>query len=207
MRNWFKLLFKKKTKVEEPLYLSFKFSNEYIKKNNVFIGDYTYGAPNIFWGEGAALHIGKFCSIANDVSIFLGGNHRIDWISTYPFTELPNHFPKAENVKGHPATKGDVRIGNDVWIGFGAVIMSGVTIGDGAVIAAKSVVTKNVLPYEIVGGNPAKHLKYRFDENMIKELLSIKWWNWDIDIIKENSDKLSSADFNSFFNIIKKNKE
>ena len=113
------------------------------------------------------------------VKIFLGGNHRTDWVSTYPFSEFDNIFENASSFKGHPATKGDIIIGNDVWIGFGVTILSGVTIGDGAVIAANSSVARNVNPYEIVAGNPARHIKKRFDEATIEALLQINWWNWD----------------------------
>lgn len=112
----------------------------------------------------ATLTIGSYTSIAPDVRIFLGDEHRTDWISTYPFD-------------GQPKTKGNVTIGNDVWIGYGATIMSGVTIGDGAVIAARSHVVKSVNPYEVVGGNPARHIKYRFDEATIDLLLELKWWD------------------------------
>lgn len=130
------------------------------------------------WGEGAQLKIGNFCSIASNITVLLGGNHRTDWVTTYPFGHCKN-FPDVAPVKGHPKTNGNVVIGNDVWIGSGATIMSGVTIGDGAVIAANSHVVKDVAPYSIVGGNPAKHIKFRFTEEQIKSLLQIQWWNWD----------------------------
>jgi acetyltransferase-like isoleucine patch superfamily enzyme len=120
----------------------------------VSIGDFTYGKPVIRqWGEGAKLTVGKFTSIASGVVIMLGGNHRPDWGTTYPFNVL---LPSFSHIKGHPATDGDVVIGNDVWIGTDAKIMSGVTIGDGAVVAANAVVTKDVAPYSIVGGGTGK---------------------------------------------------
>lgn len=155
---------------------------ESLKQNKyaeyVDVGDFTYGNPIILsWGEGSKLNIGKFCSIADNVTIFLGGEHRSDWITTYPFNMLLKSF---EHIQGHPKTKGDVIIGNDVWIGKGAVILSGITIGDGAVVGAESLVTKDVEPYSIVGGNPAKHLKYRFDKRTIKKLLEIKWWDKEL---------------------------
>lgn len=129
----------------------------------VDIGSYTYGNPRLFhWGEDSKLKIGKFCSIADDVKIFLGGNHRMDWITTYPFSALKEEWPEAKDVKGHPATKGDVVIGNDVWIGYGATILSGVKIGNGAVIGAMAVVSKDVEPYSVVVGNPALEVKKDF---------------------------------------------
>lgn len=169
------------------------FTKNDIRFQKYKIGEYTYGYPKVLeWGEGAKLTIGKFCSIAENVTIFLGGNHRIDWITTYPFPSLLEYFPAAHDIIGHPCTKGDIIIHNDVWIGTGVVIMSGVTIGSGAVIAAYSVVTKDVLSYEVVGGNPAKHLKFRFEPNKIEKLLDLKWWDWPIEKIKSSTEYLCS---------------
>lgn len=165
-------------------------------KDRIFVGQHTYGKPCVHeYGEDTELRIGKFCSIAGNVNIFLGGNHRTDWGSTFPFNKL---WDCAKYIEGHPATKGDVIIGNDVWIGMNATILSGVTICDGAVIAANSVVTKDVAPYSIVAGNPAVEKKKRFGDKQIQELLNIKWWNLeDRDIEKivhflmsENIDQL-----------------
>lgn len=148
---------------------------------------YSYGIENIRlreWGEGADVLVGAFCSIADNVEIFLGGNHRTDWVTTYPFGHIhQDKFPW--HGKGHPATKGNVVIGNDVWIGSGATIFSGVKIGDGAVISAKTVVVKDVPPYAIVGGNPAKVLKLRFTEDQIQRLLQNPWWDLPDSKIKE----------------------
>ncbi len=143
-------------------------------------GRHSYGSPEIYsWGEGAELIVGNFCSIASNVKIYLGGNHRTDWVTTYPFGHINKHiFSKFSGV-GHPVSKGNVVIGNDVWIGDNVTIMSGVTIGDGAVIANNSHVVKNVEPYSLVGGNPAKLIKYRFTPEQIQRLLEIKWWFWD----------------------------
>lgn len=146
------------------------------------IGVGTYGAPNIdFHNAGATLKIGNYCSIAPRVTILLGGEHHHDWASNYPFSLLHD---EARHLTGYPLTKGDVFIGNDVWIGYEALILSGVKIGDGAVIAARSVVSKDVEPYSIVGGVPAKHLRYRFSPETIEELLKIAWWNWSFEEIR-----------------------
>ncbi|MCL5282508.1 MAG: CatB-related O-acetyltransferase [Planctomycetes bacterium] len=141
------------------------------------IGRGTYGDLRVrSWGEGATLTMGAFCSVASGVQILLGGEHRPDWVTTYPFSVL---WAKGRRLPGHPASKGDVVIGNDVWIGAEAMILSGVTIGDGAVIGARSVVTKDVPPYAIVGGNPARLIRMRFDEPTMARLQSLKWWTWD----------------------------
>lgn len=156
------------------------------------IGEWTYGKPKILsWNDGATLKIGKFCSIADEVVIMLGGEHRADWITTYPFNIF---FEEARHITGHPSTKGDVIIENDVWIGRNVLILSGVHIGNGAVIAARSVVTKDVDPYTIVGGNPARPLRKRFDDDLVRELLEIEWWNWPLEKIRESIPFLLSAD-------------
>lgn len=141
------------------------------------IGLHTYSQTlKVIEHPGAKLSIGKFCSIGPKVKIFLGENHRTDYVTTYPFGHINQEKFPCKNTM-HPSSKGDVVIGNDVWLGFNATIMSGVTIGDGAVIAANSHVVKDVPPYSITGGNPAQHIKYRFKDDVIQELLRIKWWN------------------------------
>ena len=139
------------------------------------VGHDTYGEPLVI-GEGktAKLEIGCFCSISDEVVVFLDGEHRSDWVTTYPFSVF---WPECRSFVGHPATKGDVRIGNDVWIGYGASILSGVSVRTGAVIAAHAVVTRDVPSYSIVAGNPARVLKFRFAEDIIARLLESMWWD------------------------------
>ncbi|MBN2717678.1 MAG: CatB-related O-acetyltransferase [Deltaproteobacteria bacterium] len=159
-----------------------------VGRSKVSYGEHTYGVEKITvaqWGEGQNLTIGKFCSLAAGIFVYLGGNHRTDWVSTYPFGALKGTVFGTKKMPGHPASSGDVRIGNDVWIGQRVSIMSGVTIGDGAVIAARSHVCRDVLPYEIVGGNPAKHIRYRFDEEFISLLLKLRWWDLDEGTIED----------------------
>jgi len=148
-------------------------------------GKYSYHAnPTILWSDsGAKFIVGKFCSIGANVTIYLGGNHHLDWVSTYPFGHIHKNIFNKFNGAGQPSTNGDVVVGNDVWIANNVTIMSGVVIGDGAVIANNSHVVKNVEPYSLVGGNPAKLIKYRFTKEQIEKLLEIKWWNWDNDKI------------------------
>jgi acetyltransferase-like isoleucine patch superfamily enzyme len=172
----------------------------HIKKKMKY-GKYTYGTPNILWNNpNADIIIGKFCSIAKGVNIYLGGNHRTDRITTYPFGHIHKNVFNLFDGEGHPSTKGNVTIGNDVWIGQNVTIMSGVTIGDGVVIANNSHVVKNIESYALVGGNPAKLIKYRFTEEQIIKLLQIKWWDWDDKKINNNTHLLCSDNIDDFIN-------
>lgn len=160
------------------------------------IGKWTYGNPMIrSWGEGATLRIGAFCSIAEGVKIFLGGEHRVEWVTTFPFSVL---WEAARHIKGHPKTKGDVNIGNDVWLGADSVILSGVTIGDGSVVGARSVITNDITPYTIVAGNPARMVRKRFDDQIIDRLLRVKWWEWEDSKIEKALPLLLDANLRTF---------
>ena len=164
-------------------------------------GLYSYGKKNIkvhFGGHGYNVYIGNFCSIALNLNIYVGGNHRTDWITTYPFGHIHQSVFNTFNGKGHPSSKGNVIIGNDVWIGNNVTIMSGVRIGDGAVIANNSHVVKDVPAYTIVGGNPAKHIRKRFSDEQIESLVNIKWWNWSVEKINENAQLLCSEIIDEF---------
>jgi hypothetical protein len=135
---------------------------------------------SLLWNFRGALN-----SIAPGQVVFLGGNHRVDWATTYPFGHLHlDRFPQGVvHGSGHPVSKGDVVIENDVWIGYGCTVLSGVRIGSGSVVAAKSVVTRDVPPYAIVAGNPAKVVRYRFTEQIIRLLCDLRWWDLDDDQI------------------------
>jgi acetyltransferase-like isoleucine patch superfamily enzyme len=151
-----------------------------VGNSQVEVGRFTYGLEGLSvreWGEGASLTIGAFCSIAEGAQIFLGGNHRADWITTYPFGHIYQENFGSIDIKGHPSTNGPVVVGNCVWIGSNATIMSGVSVGDGAIIAANATVTNDVGPFEIVGGNPAKLIRKRFDDKIIQKLLRLAWWD------------------------------
>jgi acetyltransferase-like isoleucine patch superfamily enzyme len=160
------------------------------------VGDWTYGTPTIFqYDEHSRLTIGKFCSIGDGVTILVGGEHRTDWLSTYPFNVF---FEAAKRIEGHPASKGDIAIGNDVWIGANSTILSGVSIGDGAVIGAASLVCRNVDPYSVVAGNPARQIRLRFEGAVIEALVKIAWWNWPIERIEAEVPLLMSGDVQEF---------
>ncbi|CAM5766031.1 2,3,4,5-tetrahydropyridine-2,6-dicarboxylate N-acetyltransferase [Bosea minatitlanensis] len=148
------------------------------RPGQIVIGAHTYGRPKVRFPEsGAKLVIGRYGSIADGVEILLGGNHRLDWATTYPFPALPRLWPAAEGLTGHDATRGDVVIGHDVWLGSQCMILSGVTIGHGAVVAARAVVRRDVPPYAIVAGNPARVSRPRFDEARVAALLETRWWD------------------------------
>ena len=175
--------------------------NAVIKDSQIEVGDHTIyndfvADPLLFEKNNVLYHypihreeliIGKFCSIACGTKfLFNCANHTLKSLSTYTF---PLFYEEWELEKSNITTawdnKGDIVIGNDVWIGYEAVIMSGVHIGDGAIIAARAVVTKDVPPYTIVGGTPAKEIRKRFDAEVIQQLLILKWWNWSTDKIRQ----------------------
>lgn len=164
------------------------------------LGKYSYGNPTILWNvKNYKIICGKFVSIADNVTIFLGNGYGHDstFITSYPFGYINCEiFDKAINRSKD--TNGNVKIGNDVWIGNGTTIMSGVTVGDGAIIAANSHVVNNVEPYSITGGNPAKHIKYRFSSSQIEKLLQIKWWDWKEIRINKYIPLLLSANIDKF---------
>lgn len=152
------------------------------------------------------LIIGSYCSIGLGAVFMMAGNqgHRKDWMSTFPFYFQANIFKEAKN--GFETT-GDTVIGNDVWIGTEAMIMSGVTIGDGAIIAARALVAKDVEPYTVVGGNPSEVIKKRFDDKEIEQLLTMKWWNWKEERVKEVMPLICSPSIEGLWNYWIENKK
>ncbi len=178
-----------------------------VKNPNIEIGDYTYyddpdNAENFernvlyhFPFIGDKLIIGKFCALARGVKFIMNGaNHKMSGISTYPFQIFGNGWEKVTPEAGELPFKGDTVIGNDVWIGYDALIMPGVTIGNGAIVSSRSVVVSDVAPYTIVGGNPAQRIKQRFDPEIVELLEAIAWWNWDVQRITEHLDVIVSGD-------------
>lgn len=188
-------------------YTRMVFLKNVVNSPNIEIGDYTYYDDNRqdascflenvlyhFDFIGDKLIIGKFCAIGSEVQFIMNGaNHRMDGISTFPFNIFGGDWTRITPSLEQLPLKGDTVIGNDVWIGHKATIMPGVKIGDGAIIAAHSVVTKDVEPYSIVGGNPIKVIRKRFSEEEISTLLRLSWWNWDIGNITEALHLISGA--------------
>jgi len=154
---------------------------------NVSIGEYTYGNPKIErFNQNDKLIIGKFCSISNEVTILIGKGHNTQSASSYPFTTfIGTRRANFKRIPGKGIQHHDTVIGNDVWLGHGALILSGVTIGDGAVIGARAVVSKDVEPYSVVVGSPLKHLRYRFPKEVRDVLVEKKWWDLPDEKIEE----------------------
>lgn len=174
---------------------------------NIIIGDYTYyddpeDAENFernvlyhFPFIGDRLIIGKFCAIARGVQFIMNGaNHQLSGFSTFPFYIFGNGWEHAAPEAGALPYKGDTVIGNDVWIGYQALIMPGVSIGNGAIISSRSVVTSDVPAYTVVGGNPAKVIKQRFPDETIAALEKLAWWDWPVEKITRNITRIMSSD-------------
>lgn len=171
------------------------------------VGDYTYYddpkgverfEENVLYHFpfiGDRLIIGRFCQIAAETKFIMnGGNHRTGGISAFPFFIFGGDWSGRIEGEAEPNIRGDTIVGNDVWIGYDALIMPGITVGDGAIIATRSVVTKDVPPYAVVAGNPAKVVKMRFDPRTIERLLAIKWWDWDIETITAHIPQICGLD-------------
>ena len=178
-----------------------------ITRPNILVGDYTYyddpeGAERFeqnvmyhFEFVGDRLIIGKFCALAKDVKFVMNGaNHLMSGFSTYPFQIFGNGWERVMPPMDAFPRKGDTVVGNDVWIGYDTLVMPGVTIGDGAIVATRSVVVGDVPPYAIVGGNPAKVLRFRFPDEIVAALLDIAWWSWSAEKITRNLERIMAAD-------------
>ncbi len=180
------------------------FLKNIIQNPNIIVGEFTYYDDPVdvhnfeknvlyhFDFIGDKLIIGKFCQIATNVKFVMnGGNHDLGGFSSFPFVIFQSCW---QQVPFTPNRKKDTVIGNDVWIGYDATIMPGVSIGDGAIIGTRAVVTKDVAPYEIVGGNPAQVIRKRFDDPTIDFLLKLQWWSWPIEIISEHVLHIMNGD-------------
>jgi virginiamycin A acetyltransferase len=178
-----------------------------ISNPNIMIGDYTYyddpdGSEHFernvlyhFPFIGDKLIIGKFCALAKGVQFIMNGaNHKLSGISTYPFQIFGNGWEKVTPAPGDLPFKGDTVVGNDVWIGYQALIMPGVKVGNGAIISSRSVVTSDVPAYSVVGGNPARPIKVRFEPDAVAQLEKLAWWNWPIELITQHLEYIVAGD-------------
>lgn len=159
------------------------------------MGRYSYGRPRVrwYWGDDASVRIGHYTSIADDVLLMIGGGHPTGWVSTFPFRARFSQQGRYEDGSPEPAQ--DIVVGSDVWIGRGARILAGVQIGDGAVVGAYSVVAKDVRPYAVVVGNPAREIRRRFGDDHVARLLRLRWWDWPDEDVRAaipllNSDRI-----------------
>lgn len=187
---------------------SIVFLRNVVKSPNIEVGDYTFyhdannpldfEKNNVlyqYYYNHDKLKIGKFCSIATGAKfIFNGANHTLKSFSTYPFPLFADEKQYNPDIVESWDNKGDIVIGNDVWLGYDSIIMAGVTIGDGAIIGTRALVTKDVEPYTIVGGIPAKTIRKRFDDETIEILQKIQWWDWNIEKIEKNLDRIKKGD-------------
>lgn len=185
------------------------FLKHFIKASNIHVGDYTYFDDRRYGPEKfeeynvlynfdfskVKLVIGKFCAIAAETRFIMAGDHKLDAFSTYPFPIFGNGWENAFDIFSLPV-KGDIIVGNDVWFGYDSLVKNGVTIGNGAIIATRAVVVKDVPAYAIVAGNPAKVVKMRFEDSIIEKLEKIAWWDWEIDKINRNIQAICGLNIN-----------
>jgi acetyltransferase-like isoleucine patch superfamily enzyme len=173
-------------------------AKQHIADGTLVMGNMSYYAPNVvkYKGDSGRVIIGNFASVAPDADFYVGGLHRVEWVSLYglrAMLELPGAYED-----GFTHGRGDIVVGSDTWITNGCTVMSGVTIGDGAVVGTKAVVAKDVRPYAIVVGNPAREIGRRFGDEQVEALLRIRWWDWPTELVKERVDALSSPDVDAF---------
>jgi acetyltransferase-like isoleucine patch superfamily enzyme len=172
-----------------------RLTRELLKGPRFAIGEYTYGNLRVVGALGR-ISIGSYCSIADEVAAVMVGHHT-EWVSTYPFQAVCDHWDEARDLAGHPQCLGDLTIGHDVWIGYRAVLMGGTTIGHGAVVGAGAVVTHDVPPYAVVAGNPARVLRLRFAEEDVAFLLDLAWWDWPEEKIRRHVRALAGSDLDA----------
>jgi acetyltransferase-like isoleucine patch superfamily enzyme len=173
-------------------------AQRHIAEGTLVMGAMSYYAPRVvkYKGDTGRVIIGNFASVAPDADFYVGGLHRVEWVSLYglrAMLDLPGAYED-----GFTHGRGDIVVGSDTWVTNGSTVMSGVTIGDGAVVGTKAVVAKDVRPYAIVVGNPAKEIGRRFSDEQVDALLRIKWWDWPTELVKERVDLLSSPDIDGF---------
>jgi virginiamycin A acetyltransferase len=191
-----------------PAFPQIVFLKNFITSPRIEVGDYTYFhdpvAPQDFEKNNVLYHfdfigdrlvIGKYCSLARDIRFIMNGaNHSLAGFSAYPFYIFGHDWANSPPPDEGKTSRGDTVVGNDVWIGYGATILPGVRIGDGAIVGAQAVVASHVEPYTIVAGNPARPVRKRFDDRTIARLLAIRWWDWPVERITENLPQIVRGD-------------
>jgi acetyltransferase-like isoleucine patch superfamily enzyme len=162
------------------------------------MGNMSYYAPNVvkYQGDTGRVIIGNFASVAPDADFYVGGQHRTEWVSQYGLRAMLD-LPGAHE-DGFTHGRGDIVVGSDTWVTNGCTVMSGVTIGDGAVVGTKAVVAKDVRPYAIVVGNPAREIRRRFSDEQVEALLRIRWWDWPTEQVKQHIELICSPDIDAF---------
>ena len=171
--------------------MELKFTKDLLQGERFDIGDFSYGEIEVLGRSGRVI-VGRYCSIAEDV-VAVMADHRMDWITTYPFSTICKEWPETKAAGGETAERGDLVIGNDVWIGHDVLLLAGITIGHGAVIGAGAVVAKDIPPYAVAVGNPVRVIRMRFPDDDIKRLLAIKWWDWPLAMVQKHVAVLQSG--------------
>ncbi|HWC26501.1 MAG TPA: CatB-related O-acetyltransferase [Solirubrobacteraceae bacterium] len=171
---------------------------QHLADGTLVMGNMSYYAPNVvkYAGDTGRVIIGNFASVAPDADFYVGGLHRTEWVSQYGLRAMLD-LPGAHE-DGFTHGRGDIVVGSDTWVTNGATVMSGVTIGDGAVVGTKAVVAKDVRPYAIVVGNPAREIRRRFSDEQVEALLRIRWWDWPTEKVKQHVELISSPDVDAF---------
>ena len=173
-------------------------AQQHLADGTLVMGNMSYYAPNVvkYEGDNGRVIIGNFASVAPDADFYVGGLHRTEWVSQYGLRAMLD-LPGAHE-DGFTHGRGDIVVGSDTWVTNGCTIMSGVTIGDGAVVGTKAVVAKDVRPYAIVVGNPAREIRRRFSDEQVEALLRIRWWDWPTEKVKQHVALISSPDVDAF---------
>ena len=173
-------------------------AQQHLADGTLVMGNMSYYAPNVvkYTGDTGRVIIGNFASVAPDADFYVGGQHRTEWVSQYGLRAMLD-LPGAHE-DGFTHGRGDIVVGSDTWITNGCTVMSGVTIGDGAVVGTKAVVAKDVRPYAIVAGNPAREIRRRFSDEQVDALLRIRWWDWPTEKVKQHVEIISSPDVDAF---------
>jgi acetyltransferase-like isoleucine patch superfamily enzyme len=173
-------------------------AQQQIADGTLVMGNMSYYAPNVvkYTGDSGRVIIGNFASVAPDADFYVGGLHRTEWVSQYGLRAMLA-LPGAHE-DGFTHGRGDIVVGSDTWVTNGVTVMSGVTIGDGAVVGTKAVVARDVRPYAVVVGNPAREIRRRFSDEQVEALLRIRWWDWPTEKVEEHVALLSSSDIDAF---------